>query len=72
MVLNSRSLTNQKDGLVNLLNLINQDIFRSSGGRKTKKTIASLQARLPPALILTFLSPFLRPATQAILEVDKK
>ena len=62
MLLNDRSLTDHKDGLSNSFNLTNQDFYVRLEYKKTKKTIASLQAvcrlyLLPPALILTSL-PF--------------
>ena len=63
MVLNDRLLASKKDGLSNSLNLINQDFYIRQVDKKTKKTIASLQAvpspsrASPSALILTFL-PF--------------
>ena len=49
MVLNDRSLTNQKDGLSNSLNLTNQDFYVRLVDKKTKKTIASLQAVPSPS-----------------------
>lgn len=43
MVLNDRSLTNQKDGLSNSLNLTNQVFYvRLVDEKKTKKTISFL------------------------------
>ena len=71
MVLNERSLTSQKDGLRNSLNLTNQDFYvRLADEKKKKKTIASLQAVPPPSCSSPSLAhfdfpPFLRPATQA-------
>ena len=71
MVLNDRSLTSQKDGLSNSLNLTMQDFYVRLVDEKTKKTIASLQAvpsasrASPPRAHFDF-PPFLRPATQAI------
>ena len=52
MVLSDRSLTNQKSGLSNSLNLTNQDFYvlREGKEKKTKKTIASLQAVPSPSL----------------------
>ena len=48
MLLNDRSLTNQNEGLSNSLNLTNQNFFvRLVDEKKTRKTIASLQA-VPP------------------------
>ena len=45
MISNDRSLTNQKDGLGNSLNLTNQEFYvHLVDEKKTKKTIASLQA----------------------------
>ena len=51
MVLNDRSLTNQKDGLSNSLNLTNQDFYvcRVNEKKKQNKTIASLQAVPSPS-----------------------
>ena len=50
VVLNDRSLTNQKDGLSNSLDLTNQDFYdRPVDEKKTKKTIASLQAVPSPS-----------------------
>ena len=51
MVLNDRSLTNQKSGLSNSLNLTCQDFYALRVGKKkiTKKTIASLQAVPSPS-----------------------
>ena len=64
MVLNDRSLTNQKDGLSNSLYLTNQDFYdRPVDETKTKKTIGSLQAIPSPSR--ADFPPFLRPATQA-------
>ena len=44
MVSNDRSLTNQKDELGNSLNPTNQDFYVCPVDKKTKKTMASLQA----------------------------
>ena len=68
MGLNDRSLTNQKDGLGNSLNLTNQDFYVRLVDEKNKQNNSILAGRTfsAPALILTFLPPFLRPATQAI------
>ena len=49
MVLNDRSLTNQKNGLGNSLNLTNQDFYVRLVDEKTTKTIASLQAVPSPS-----------------------
>ena len=61
MVLNDRSLTSQKDGLSSSLNLTKEDFYVRLWTKKTKKTIASLQAVPSPSRahfqILTFL-PF--------------
>ena len=66
MALNDRSLTSQKDGLSNSLNLVDEKKKKTN---KTKKTIASLQAvpfSLRASLSRAHLDfpPFLRPATQ--------
>ena len=64
MVSNDRSLANQKDGLSNSLNLTNQIFTVVWWTKKTKKTIASLQAVPSPsrAHILTLLPPSLSTA----------
>ena len=51
MVLNDRSLTNQKSGLSNSLNLTNHDFYAIRVGKKkiTKKTIASFYAVPSPS-----------------------
>ena len=49
MVSNGRSLTNQKDGLGNLLNLTNKDFYVRLMDEKPKKTRASLQAVPSPS-----------------------
>ena len=70
MVLIDRSLTSQKDGLSNSLNLTDQDFYVHLVDEKTKKTIVSLQAipspsRASPPRTHFDSPPFLRPATQA-------
>ena len=71
MVLNDRSLTNQKDGLSNSLNLTNQDFYVRLVDEKNKSKKASLQAvpSSPPKTfaLLNFghFPPLLPPATQA-------
>ena len=49
MLLNDRSLTDQKDGLSKSLNLTDQDFYVRLLDEKTKKTIASLQAVPSPS-----------------------
>ena len=75
MFLNDRSLTNQKDGLSNLLNLTNQNLYvrlvdekneennGSLAGRPSSKGARSFRAHFDP------FPPFLRPATQANLSL---
>ena len=59
-------MTNQKDGLSNSLNLTNQDFYvRLVDEKKTKNTIASLQAVPSPSRAHFDFPPLLRPATQA-------
>ena len=66
MVLNDRSLTNEKDGLSNSLNLTNQDFYVRLVDEKNKEqTIASLQVVPSPSLPHFEFPLFLRPATQA-------
>ena len=68
MLLNDRLLTNEKDGLSNLLNLTTQDFYvHLVDKKKTKKAIASLQAVRSPSCAHFDLPPLLRPATQARL-----
>ena len=49
MFSNEMSLTNQKDGLGDSLNLTNQDFMFVWWMKKTNKTIASLQAVPSPS-----------------------
>ena len=67
MVLNDRSLTSQKDGLSNSLNLTNQDFYVRLVDEKNKVNHSILAGRsfsLPGSFDFP---PFLRPATQAKL-----
>ena len=69
MFLNDRSLTNEKDGLSNALNLTNQDFYVHLMDEKIKKTIASLQA-VPSLSCAHFdFPPFIWPARQASIQV---
>ena len=65
MVLNDRSLTNQKYGLSNSLNLANRDFYVRLMDEKNQENNSVL---CRPFLLPHFdFSPFLRPATQAKL-----
>ena len=69
MLLNDRSLTNHKDGLSNSFHLTNQDFYVRLEYKKTKKTIASLQAVPSPSCTHFDFPSFLRPAMQASLRL---
>ena len=62
MVSNDRSLTNQKDGLGNSLNLTNQDFYVRLVDEKNKENNSVLAGRTVPSCPhFDFLPPFLPP-----------
>ena len=70
VVLNDRSLTSQKDGLSNSLNLTNQGFYVRLVDEKNKVNNSVLAgrsfSRASPSRADFDFPPFLRPATQAI------